>query len=182
MLSAVREIGPAVAREGDRRPREVERAAVLARHDLDDVGVVERVDAVERLGRRAHDRARVGRERLDRRVDRRRRQHRLVALDVHDELGVEPGGDLRETVGTRLVIGARHHALVAGGANGVEHPLVVGRHDHARDRRSRRCAIAHVHDHRLSCDREKRFTGESGRCVTSGNDCDRGILLHGTSK
>ena len=58
-----------------------------------------------------------------------------IALDVHDDvhqpLRIESLQRLMDTVGTGLVIAARHHRLETLAAYGFSYGFGIGRHDHA---------------------------------------------------
>ena len=78
--------------------REAHRASAGVDPDLDAVRVVDRA-GLERVRHRRERGARVRGERIDGGVDDAPLDERLVALDVDDDVGVEPARDLSEPVG-----------------------------------------------------------------------------------
>ena len=95
-----------------------------------------------------------------------------VPLHVDDEVAVEAGRDLGETVGARRVIGAGHPHLAAERVHGRGDPVVVGRDEDAVDRTGVRRVPVDVLDHRPAADVRQRLGRQSGRCVAGGDDGD----------
>ncbi len=81
---------------GDRRTAEIQRAARRVHHDLHDVRIHELLDARERHAERGHVRIRVVLEQARDLIDQRRRDERLIALHVHDDVARGPAARARD--------------------------------------------------------------------------------------
>src|SRR5262249_22728763 len=93
----------------------------------------------------------------------------LVALDVHDDVGVGCGGDFGDTVGSGGMVGARHShtGLEIGG--GGEGSFVVGGDDDVRQVARLRGSLPHVLQHGFTGNRDEGFTRKTRGCVPCGD-------------
>ena len=110
-----------------------------------------------------------------------RRDRWKVALEIDDH--VDPSirikhlGGLMNAIGTRQMIGARHHHLAAFGFYRRGDLRRVGRDRDAADSGGERPA-QHMHDHRLAADCHQRLSRQAG----GGHACrnkDEGSIVHG---
>src|SRR5215510_9819797 len=160
------------ARKRDRVTRETDREPLAVDYDFDHVRFERVFDRFDRLAGRAHDDRPVGEQGLEGGLDRRRLDQRLVALNVDDDLGVQPRRDFGKAVGPRRVIRRRHDRLDSRAGDGLKDAFVVRRDDHATDRSRLFGAFDDAQNHRFSADLYQWFAWQSGRGVAGGNDCD----------
>jgi hypothetical protein len=162
-----------IARPRQRRAAEVERAAIGAAHQLDDVRIEQFFGRRDRRRQRRHRRV-VLDQRLRDRADAARGRERFVALQVDDDRVVRPAKlrrDFGQTVAARSVIGARHrHAHAAAGERRFD-ARIVGGDDHLARTRGER-APRDMQHHRLASDRQQRFSRQARGAEARGNGDD----------
>src|SRR5207248_2210501 len=117
--------------ERNRTAGEVNRVAGVVRDHLYHVGVVDFTKILNLLLQRSHQNLRIVRHRENGGIDGRWIDQRLVALNVHDYLGIFGTGDFRYTVGAGKMIGARHSDASPKPASGVKYTWIVGGNDRA---------------------------------------------------
>ena len=94
-------------------------------------------------------------------------------------------GDFGETIRAGGVRRPRHHRLAAEALARLGDPVIVGRHQHARDAARARGALVDVLDHRAARDQRERLAGETCRLVSGGDDDDAselGGMLEGRNR
>jgi hypothetical protein len=116
-----------VANVRNRRPGKIQREPAAIENDLGDVGIVQLGGVVNPAVERRHLHRAIGGEGRNQLADRLRIDQRFVALDVDDDVGVERGRDLGETIGAGFVrrfgqphaaaevVHARRDAQIVGG-------------------------------------------------------------------
>src|SRR6185436_7151933 len=165
-------LAAALARVRNARAREVERVALRVHHDLHHVWIAERGLVVDGVAGRGHARLRFFAEQISNLRDQARGNQRLVALHVHYDLVVpelELARRLREAIGARRMIRARHDRAMPMRLDDIEDALVVGRDVHAGGAALRR-ALAHVHHHRLAGEVGERLAREAAGRVARRDD------------
>ena len=111
-------------------------------------------------------------QQADRDVDRVGRNHRLVALDIDDEVALELGGDFGQPVAAGFVRRASHHRSAAEATDGVGDALVVGRHEDDVHAAGFSRSAHDVFDHRPAVNERQWFTGKATRVVAGRDDGD----------
>ncbi len=102
-------------------------------------------------------------------VDRGRIDQRLVALDVHDHRRVVGRGRFGHAIGSRKMIGARHHHLRAERTRGFVNALVVGGDDQFGKITRLAGPLVDMLEHGLTGDSGEGFSRESGGGKPGGN-------------
>jgi hypothetical protein len=102
-------------------------------------------------------------------VDGGRVEHRLVTLNVDDDLSGGGGGGFGDAVGAGDVIGASHDDARAEVLGGVANARVVGGDHDVGEIARLRGTLPNVLQHGFPGDRDESFAGESGRCVPGWN-------------
>ena len=147
----------ALAHVGDRAAREIQRVTRRVGHHLDDRGRQHLVRRAERERERRDLDPGVAHERKGDGVDARRVEHRLVALHVDHDPGVERPRHLGHPVGAGGMPGRGQHGLAAEAAHRVRDARVVGRDQHPVDPFRRARAFVHPLDHALAVDFRERL-------------------------
>ncbi len=156
-------LGKAVAIPGNGCPGEVERIALAVHHHFYRVGVKRLFRAVDRHGQRSHPHLALGQILCDL-ANNRRRDHRLVALNVHNDRIIAKAAllyHLCQPLGAGLVIGTGHAHFAPGRLNRLGYVWVIGRHDNSRCA-GLACPLQDVHDHWLAVDIHQRLTRQAG--------------------
>ena len=99
-------------------------------------------------------------------------EQRQIALHVHDDVGVEPVGDLGQAIRPARMVRPRIMTSTPSTRHGGADALVVGRDDHARDAARAARPLGDVADHRPPGDRRERLPRQPGRAIARGNDGD----------
>ena len=154
---------------GDRRAREVERVALVIGDHFDDVGIGDFGAVFDALLEGAHRGLVMFEQAEDGGVDGGRVEHRLVTLNVDDDLGGRGGGGFGDAVGAGDVIGTGHDDAGAKVLGGVANARVIGSDDEAGEIARLRGTLPNVLQHSFPGDRDEGFAGESGRCVPGWN-------------
>src|SRR5262249_26303630 len=112
------------------RAREVERVTLAIDNDLGDVWVVAVRGVVDAPPERAHLERRITGKSKDSLVDGLGLDERFISLQVDDQVIVEPGCNLGNTIGAARMIRRSHPDVAAERAYCATDALVVGRHNH----------------------------------------------------
>src|ERR1700680_161582 len=171
MLEVLGVDGPAaVAHPGNGRAREIQGVAVKIEDGLHNIGVHD----VGGLGDR-HRQSRYGYLRVfldggHRGIDRRGLDQRFVALHVDDDFSVAARQRrLGHPFRAGTMIGAGHDRLTAERLHRVPNPLVIGGHNHARNRGRLPHPLPDSLNHGLARERHQRFARQACRGVARGN-------------
>ena len=163
--------------ERDRAPREIERPAVVAPHDLDDVRVGDLGRVVDRPGDGRQRDLRVLQEVLDDPVDVLGVHQRLVPLDVHDDRGVRPLHRGPDPVGSRRQAGGGHHRRPARFPHDGRDPLVVRGDEDGVGPARLQGLPEDPHDERHTCDGVEGLSGEALSAHPGRDHDDRAIWV-----
>jgi len=164
----------------DRRAREITRKTTQIGYHFHDIRIAGVFRCAEAHTERRHVQRRIVAKRLDRFVNGRRFDERLVALKVHDEIAIERVGNLGDPIGARRVARTRHAHVAAESRHGVGDARIVGRDQHGVDIASAGGAAIHVFDHRTSGDVRERFTRKTAGRVAGRDDNDSMFMVLGT--
>ena len=103
-------------------------------------------------------------------VDGGRVDHGLIALDIHDDLGVGGGSGLGHAVGSGEMIGAGDHdsrrKIRGGGANA----LIVGGDHQVGQIAGLRSPFPNMLEHGLTRYGGQGLAGKAGRCIPGGDN------------
>ena len=95
--------------------------------------------------------------------------HRLVALNIDDQVRVRCRGDFGHAVGSGGMIGAGHHHARPKLPGRVANAFVIGGDDHAGQIARLRRPFPHVLEHGFAGNRDESFAGKSGGSVPGGD-------------
>jgi len=105
-------------------------------------------------------------------IDRARVDERFITLDVDDDVAVERGDHLGETIGAGQMRGFCQPDFAAEIAHARRDTQIVGGDDDLRHGGSGRGAAVDVFDHRTAVDIGERLAGKTRRGESSGDDSD----------
>jgi hypothetical protein len=111
-------------------------------------------------------------ERLDGLADHLRFDQRKVTLHVDDDVALQFGGDLRDTIRPGPVRHPRHPRDASECLDSRRDPAVVGGDNDRIHTRCRGDAPIDVLDHRATGDVGKNLGGAAGRVISGGDDGD----------
>ena len=156
----------------NRRPRKVQGVAASIHDDFRDIGIGQFRRVVDAPVQRGDLHRRIDTERRDELVHRPRIEQRLVTLHVDDDVAIQRGGDLGQTVRAGLVRRFREPHPPAECVHTRRNAQIVGGDDDLRHNRGRRHTPVHVLDHRTAVDIGESFPGKTRRSVSGGDDGD----------
>ena len=113
------------------------------------------------------------REEIDHLVHHSRIEHRLVTLDVHDDIRAGAAGRLRDAVGPAGVRGAGQHRFSAEGLHRAGDAAIVGGDNDPRNAAGGEGPLVDVLHHRLAVNIGQHLPLIARGAVAGGNDAER---------
>jgi hypothetical protein len=156
--------------------RKIEGKSLSIDHDFDHVGVSRLGCSLEPSPECGHHERGIVEERAERLLDHRRLDERFITLNVDDEFVVEGSRHLRETIRSRPVAGGRHAHESAKSAHCIRNAVVIRSNNDAVQHLTGGRSPIDVLDEGLAGELGKRFSRETRRLVSSGDDSNRSVV------
>jgi hypothetical protein len=164
-----------VSAKGNRGARKIKGLSPLIHHHLDDVGIEEIMLILTGKRERRHGRIIRPHQCLDKQIDHRRIECRLISLDVHDNVVVsqtDPAGGFRQTIGAARVMLARQECLAPKSTYRIGYPDIVGCDKKSTQAVCPACTLIDMLNHRFAENIRQGLPGVTTRTISSWNDSD----------